>query len=135
MSIWPQSTIVADTRSGPSFQVDISQIETGITAQNHGATGGLAKRADTPGADFALLSVPLVPSKTDVVARTILLAFQNVPFASLDDNLFSTFLLETTLGSSMTLGLHGLANSRLRSFCLSRMTNPLTRRSTLAAQP
>lgn len=41
-----------------------------------------------------------------------MLAFNNVPFAATSDSLFSNFLLDTTQGTSLALGLHGSANSK-----------------------
>lgn len=52
------------------------------------------------------------PATTDVQTRTILITFQNVPFKSLDNNLFSQFLTQVTSTSSQTFGLGGLANSK-----------------------
>lgn len=68
---------------------------------------------------FALLNVPKNPSVTDVVARTILLTFANVPFAVFDNThaIFSQFLLDTTQGVSKTFGLTGTADSKLRTSC------------------
>lgn len=62
---------------------------------------------------FALLDVPMSPSVTDVVARTILLTFANVPFAVFGNThqIFSQFLLDTTQGTTKTFGLTGTADS------------------------
>jgi hypothetical protein len=82
---------------------------TAITASNNGAEG-LSKRAT--GSDFAVLSIPEISASTNVVTRNILLAFNNVPFAATSESLFSKFLLDTTQGTSLALGLHGSANSK-----------------------
>ena len=78
------------------------------TTDSTSAPGRLAKR-DT--GDFATLKVPMQPSKTDVVARSLLLTFQNVPFTSIDNMIFSSFLMETTVGSTKGFALHGAADS------------------------
>ena len=88
------------------LQVDITQAQTSITTSTN---SGSQKRAL---GDFASLDVPMSPAKTDVISRRIALNFQNVPFRSLADNLFSNFLTETTNGESVTLGLTGFANSQ-----------------------
>lgn len=94
-----------------AFPIDITQIATSITTSNNegGSSSSLSKR---DASDFAVLNVPQVPAKTDVVSRNILLTFSNVPFASTSNSLFSTFLLDTTQGTSMNLGLHGTASSK-----------------------
>lgn len=62
------------------------------------------------------------PAKTDVVSRTILITFQNVPFKSLDNNLFSQFLSQVTTSNSKTFGLGGLANSKFLFFYIATIT-------------
>lgn len=89
-----------------AFPVDITHIQTSITAASN--SGGSRKRAI---ADFATLDVPLVPATTDVVARKIALVFNNVPFTSIDNDVFSSFLLDVTQSANSNLGLHGTANT------------------------
>ncbi|GAA6027071.1 hypothetical protein JCM8097_006088 [Rhodosporidiobolus ruineniae] len=90
-----------------AFPVDITSLASQIYAADSGSTSR-RKRAD---GDFALLDVPSRPSKTDVTARTINLSFQNVPFASQDNSLFSSFLVDVTDGQSKTFALHGAADT------------------------
>lgn len=63
--------------------------------------------------------VPLLPSVTDVVTRSLLLTFTNIPFTSLDNGIFSSFLTATTDDVSKSFGLHGSADSELYHFSLS----------------
>jgi hypothetical protein len=93
-----------------AFPVDIQQIQTTLTASDGTPLGSSAVMKRDQG-DFAQLNVPLLPAKTDVVARTLLLTFSGVPFQSVDNGVFSNFLLATTQGSSKSFGLHGSANS------------------------
>ena len=81
-------------------------LQTNIDA---GDVGSTTRKRDAP--DFAKLNVPMSPSTTDVVARTLLLQFANMPFTSTDNNIFSNFLLETTQGSSKMMALSGTADS------------------------
>jgi hypothetical protein len=83
-----------------AFPLDITNLASRITTvdQNTG---------------FALLDVPLSPSQTDVVARNTILRFNNVPFAVFGDthSIFSQFLTDTTVGTTKTFGLTGVADS------------------------
>lgn len=62
---------------------------------------------------FAVLNVPMSPARTDVVARTTVLTFQNVPFSvfSGTHQIFSQFLTDATDDTSKTFGLQGSADS------------------------
>ena len=91
-----------------AFPVNIIQTATDITAGDPNQ----ANRKRAPG-DFATLDVPLLPSTTDVVARTLLLVFSGIPFQSIDDPIFSRFLLDTTQGVTKTFTLTGAADSEL----------------------
>jgi len=93
-----------------AFPVDITNLASQIYAADGGAgaTKRLAKRAD---GDFALLDIPGIPVKTDVTARTIQLAFNGVPFASVDNGAFSNFLVDVTDDESKTFTLHGAADT------------------------
>ena len=93
-----------------AFPVDITNLASQIYAADGGAgaTKRLAKRAD---GDFALLDIPGIPVKTDVTARTIQLAFNGVPFASVDNGAFSNFLVDVTDNESKTFTLHGAADT------------------------
>ncbi|KAL8278093.1 hypothetical protein RQP46_009553 [Phenoliferia psychrophenolica] len=93
-----------------AFPVNIVQAATSITTKNSDAASvsRLAKR-DT--GDFATLNVPLLPSATDVQSRSLLLQFTNIPFKSIDNGIFSSFLLETTVGATKGLALHGSADT------------------------
>lgn len=53
----------------------------------------------------------MLPSITDVVARTLLLTFENVPFTSSDDSVFSSYLRDVTNSASKSFGLHGSATT------------------------
>lgn len=53
----------------------------------------------------------MLPSVTDVVARTLLLTFENIPFTSIDNGVFSNYLLDVTDGTSKVFGLHGSATT------------------------
>ncbi|BGP00846.1 hypothetical protein RTBOTA2_002159 [Rhodotorula toruloides] len=90
-----------------AFPVDITSLASKIYSADTGS-GQRAKRAN---GDFALLDIPSNPAKTDVVARTIVLAFANVPFASVDNNLFASFLTQVTDDVSKTFQLHGAADT------------------------
>ena len=65
------------------------------------------------GNNFAVLDVPLVGTRTDVVARLTTLAFSNVPFAVYDSQhqTFSDFLTRTTDDASITFQLSGSLDS------------------------
>lgn len=93
-----------------AFPLDIEQLGTTITAGSPNSGGGqrLAKRA--PG-DFAQLEVPMGPADTNVQARTIRLTFNNAPFQSIDNGLFSDFIARTTADQSVGLSLSGLADT------------------------
>ncbi|KAM0750211.1 hypothetical protein T439DRAFT_247618 [Meredithblackwellia eburnea MCA 4105] len=91
-----------------AFPVDITEAATAITTSNGATTGRLSKR---DAGDFATLNVPLQASTTNVVARSLLLQFSNVPFTSIDNSIFSSFLLDTTVGVSKSFGLHGSADT------------------------
>ncbi|GAA95808.1 hypothetical protein E5Q_02465, partial [Mixia osmundae IAM 14324] len=86
-----------------AFPLDITNIATNIISQDAGT-------------DFALIAVPQIPATTDVVARTLGLAFQNVPFA-VDPNysgqhaVFSQFLTDTTDNVNKSFVLHGTADT------------------------
>ncbi|GAA6063179.1 hypothetical protein JCM10212_003114 [Sporobolomyces blumeae] len=80
-----------------AFPVDITSLASDIYAAD--------------GSDFALLSIPKSNTKTDVVARTILLQFQNVPFKSVNNGGFSSFLTQVTDDVSKTFTLHGSADT------------------------
>ncbi|GAA5914535.1 uncharacterized protein JCM6883_003197 [Sporobolomyces salmoneus] len=89
-----------------AFPLDITNLASDITAGDPGS----ASRKRDPG-DFALLSIPSNPAKTDVTARTILLQFQNVPFKSVNNGGFSSFITQVTDDESKTFTLHGAANT------------------------
>ncbi|GAA5897781.1 hypothetical protein JCM8208_000260 [Rhodotorula glutinis] len=93
-----------------AFPVDITNLASKIYAADTGAgaTSRLVKRAD---GDFALLDIPGIPVKTDVTARTIQLAFNGVPFASVDNGAFSNFLVDVTDDESKTFTLRGSADT------------------------
>ncbi|KAJ3838704.1 hypothetical protein F5878DRAFT_725102 [Lentinula raphanica] len=82
------------------FPIDIVALQQDITV----ATGGKP---------FAQLSIPKGPSQTDVDTRIISLTFSDVPFALVDgaESVFDDFLAETTVGTSVTMGLSGAANA------------------------
>ncbi|BGP22157.1 pre-rRNA processing protein [Rhodotorula toruloides] len=90
-----------------AFPVDI----TSLASKIYSADTGSGKRAKRANGDFALLNIPSNPAKTDVTARTIVLAFANVPFASVDNNLFASFLTQVTDDVSKTFQLHGAADT------------------------
>ncbi|GAA5951249.1 hypothetical protein JCM3765_002422 [Sporobolomyces pararoseus] len=89
-----------------AFPLDITNLASDITA---GDPGSASRKRDA--GDFALLSIPSNPAKTDVTARTILLQFQNVPFKSVNNGGFSSFLTQVTDDQSKTFTLHGAANT------------------------
>lgn len=62
---------------------------------------------------IASLNVPLLPAKTDVVARTLLLTFADIPFTAISHDDFSDFLNETTQGVQVSFDLTGKATSAL----------------------
>ncbi|KAG1851680.1 hypothetical protein F4604DRAFT_1933963 [Suillus subluteus] len=83
-----------------AFPVDITALAQNITAGYNGQS-------------FAELVIPRGPSTTDVQNRIIYLTFSNVPFAVYSDQheTFQNFIAATTLGSSQTLALSGVANA------------------------
>ncbi|GAA5969858.1 hypothetical protein JCM21900_004182 [Sporobolomyces salmonicolor] len=89
-----------------AFPIDITSLASGIYAADSGST---SRKRST--GDFALLDVPLNPAKTDVTARTIQLTFANVPFKSVDNSGFSSFLTQVTDDVSKTFTLHGSADT------------------------
>ncbi|KAL8287086.1 hypothetical protein RQP46_004092 [Phenoliferia psychrophenolica] len=97
-----------------AFPVNIVQAATSITATNSNTAPAsrLGKR-DT--GDFATLDVPMLPSTTDVQARSLLLKFEDIPFTSIDNGIFSSFLMETTVGATKPFALHGAANTITRT--------------------
>jgi len=92
-----------------AFPLDITSLASDIYAADTGSTS--RKRA--PG-DFALLSIPSNPARTDVTARTILLQFQNVPFQSVNNGGFSSFITQVTDDVSKTFTLRGAADSKFK---------------------
>ncbi|KEI38050.1 uncharacterized protein L969DRAFT_18838 [Mixia osmundae IAM 14324] len=86
-----------------AFPLDITAASTNIISQDAGT-------------DFALITVPQIPTTTDVTARLLTLAFQNVPFA-VDPNYsgqhatFSQFLTDTTDNVNKSFVLHGSAST------------------------
>lgn len=54
----------------------------------------------------------MVSTVTDVVNRTLLLAFDDISFTALDTEYFCAFLHETTQGSEVEFELTGLADSK-----------------------
>lgn len=84
-------------------------LQTAITALDLTSAAGLSKRAADQ--SFATLNVPMLPSITDVVARSLLLKFEDIPFTSINDGIFSSFLLDTTVGMSKSFALQGAADS------------------------
>ncbi|KAL8280236.1 hypothetical protein RQP46_007350 [Phenoliferia psychrophenolica] len=91
-----------------AFPASITHAAVNIVAQNAASPGRMNKR-DT--GDFATVSVPMAPSFTDVVARTLLLKFEDIPFQSTDDGIFSTFVVDTTTGISKSFAVHGAADA------------------------
>ncbi|GAA6057282.1 hypothetical protein JCM3770_004534 [Rhodotorula araucariae] len=93
-----------------AFPVDITSLASKIYSGEGGSAPAsrLGKRDE---GDFALLDIPSNPARTDVAARTILLAFQDVPFASVDNSRFSSFLVDVTDGESKSFTLHGAADT------------------------
>ncbi|BGP44010.1 hypothetical protein JCM10449v2_008067 [Rhodotorula kratochvilovae] len=93
-----------------AFPVDITSLKSQIYSGEGGASSSrrLGKRDE---GDFALLDIPSNPARTDVEARTILLAFADVPFASVDNSRFSSFLVDVTDGESKAFTLHGAADT------------------------
>ncbi|KEI38214.1 uncharacterized protein L969DRAFT_517877 [Mixia osmundae IAM 14324] len=86
-----------------AFPLDITAASTNIVSQDAGT-------------DFALITVPQIPTTTDVTARLLTLAFQNVPFAvdptySNQHATFSQFLTDTTDGVNKSFVLHGTAST------------------------
>lgn len=61
--------------------------------------------------DMAVLNIPQSPSTTNVEARILYLAFQNVPFAVYDPahQTFSQFVADVTRETQITFNLHGSA--------------------------
>ncbi|GJN94719.1 hypothetical protein Rhopal_007810-T1 [Rhodotorula paludigena] len=108
---WNPAFTTSDTVAAFSlpfaFPVDITSLASQIYANDAGATNS-RKRAT---GDFALLDIPSNPARTDVVARTIVLAFSNVPFQSVDNSLFSNFLVDVTDDESKTFALRGQADT------------------------
>ncbi|GAA5937070.1 uncharacterized protein JCM15063_000146 [Sporobolomyces koalae] len=98
---------VADFSLPFAFPLDITSLASDITAGDSGSSS----RSKRDQGDFALLSIPQNPAKTDVTARTILLQFQNVPFQSVNNGLFSSFVTQVTDDQSKTFTLHGAANT------------------------
>ena len=83
-----------------AFPIDLTALATQITTVDQGQ-------------GFALISVPQSPVTTNVVARTTVIQFSNIPFAVFDNthSIFSQFLTDTTDDVSKTFGLTGIADS------------------------
>ncbi|KIM45161.1 hypothetical protein M413DRAFT_332807 [Hebeloma cylindrosporum] len=83
-----------------AFPLDVSALEQTITLGFEGS-------------DFAQLAIPKGQTTTDVDARIIHLAFQNVPLSVFGGahSTFERFVTSTTVGSKQTLRLSGSANA------------------------
>ena len=83
-----------------AFPVDITALEQNITV-------GYDNQY------FALLALPKAPTTTDVQTRVITLTFGDVPFAVFGDqhDTFDNFIAATTMGTTQTLYLSGVANA------------------------
>ncbi|KZV76329.1 hypothetical protein PENSPDRAFT_747787 [Peniophora sp. CONT] len=83
------------------FPIDITALESNISVGDGGAS-------------FAQLTVPMVPSTTEVDARIIHFAFSSVPLAAFDDqhSAFQQFLASTAVSANQSMSLSGSANSQ-----------------------